>query len=335
MRKIRFHHLHTCLRTFVVLTICSSAMSLFAQSVTWQFLPWPDNSGWPGPQGQPATTNGNQIALTGHDVLSVQSYAGPVTISYDLFLPSKTTTDGGFHLVFVTPGEPTNLVANPAIDLYMTFSSATSDQMYVFKDQSLTLFGPYPFTVNAQTVYHVSVDVASDGQVSWTVNGQTIPLSNSVVVPYSTFQLRLSSWQPTQIWQVSNFTVTGPAPACPDIIGTWSGPVNVANLFSGYSKTTLSLHVTDQNTNGCLLRGYLNTGNGRGKLPWGCFNPGGMWGNVPFTGTILNTTGLVLNLGIFGQASATLDMTQTPPVMKKFILLSTGGAANGSTAVGT
>lgn len=121
---------------------------------------------------------------------------------------------------------------------------------------------------------------------------------------------------------------------CPNIIGTWSGQVNVANPFSGYTKTTLSVHVTDQNTNGCLLRGYANTGSGRGRVPWGCFNIGGLWGNVPFTGTILDPAGVVLNFGVFGQGSAILDMTQTPPVMKKFILLSTAGAANGGTAVG-
>lgn len=125
-----------------------------------------------------------------------------------------------------------------------------------------------------------------------------------------------------------------PVITCPNIIGTWSGPMNVANPFSGFNKTTLSLHVTDQTTNGCLVRGYLNTGNNRCRVPWGWFNTGGAWGNVPFTGTLPDTTSVVLNFGEFGQASAILDMTQTPPVMKKFILLSTAGAANGSTAVG-
>jgi len=125
-----------------------------------------------------------------------------------------------------------------------------------------------------------------------------------------------------------------PVNTCPNIIGTWGGQMNVANLFSGYNTTTFSLHVTDQNTNGCLLRGYLNAGISRVRLPWGFFSAGGAWGNVPFTGTIQDEGGLVLNFGIFGQASAILDMTQTPPVMKKFILLSTAGSASGSTAVG-
>src|SRR5579862_5525019 len=115
---------------------------------------------------------------------------------------------------------------------------------------------------------------------------------------------------------------------CPNIIGTWTGQVNVANPSSGYSKTTLSLHVTDQNTNGCLLRGYLNIGGGRGTGLLGWFNA------IPFTGVMTDAAGLVFNFGKFGQGSAILDTTQTPAVMKKFILLSTVGGPNGSTAVG-
>jgi hypothetical protein len=154
-------------------------------------------------------------------------------------------------------------------------------------------------------------------------------------VPYTNFQIRLSSWQPTQIWQISNFAVTSaPVITCPNLVGAWTGQVHVVDSSAGYRQTTLSLQVTDQNTNSCLLRGYLNTGNAGGRIPWNYFNSGSLWGNVPFTGTILDTTGVILNLGVFGQASATLDMTQTPPVLRKFILLSTGGAANGSTAVG-
>ena len=219
MSNFRPHHLSAYLRTFVFLAVCSWVASTHAQTVTWQDLPWPDDSNWGGPRGQPAVTNGNQITMTGQDVRSVQSFAGPLTISYDLFLPSKTTTDGGFYLIFAPIGQPTNLLANPSIELYMTFSTVTSDQMYAFKDRSTpNLFGPYPFTVNAQTVYHTTVDVANNGQVDWTVNGQTIPLSNSVVVPYSSYQLRLSSWQPTQVWQVNNFTVV-PEPATVTLLG--------------------------------------------------------------------------------------------------------------------
>jgi hypothetical protein len=335
MSKFWIHRLCAYTRLFVVLSICSCTMSVLAQTVTWQILPWPLNQNWPGPQGSPATTNGNVITLSGQDVLSVQVFTAPATISCDVLLPAKSTTDGAFELFFVPSGESSNVLPNPNIELLTGESQSGDDLLQVLEDYTAALWGPIPYPISPETTYHFSVNVAVNGQVSWSVNGADVGLSNSVVVPYTNFQIRLSSWQPTQIWQISNFAVASePLVTCPSITGTWTGQVNVADSVAGYRQTTLSLQVTDQNTNGCLLRGYLNTGSASRSMPWNYFTPGGLWGNVPFTGTILDTTGVILNLGIFGQASATLDMTQTPPVMRKFILLSNGGTANGDTAVG-
>jgi hypothetical protein len=334
MSKLRFLQLRTYLRTFIVLSICSCTISVFAQT-TWEILPWPSNQDWTGPQGSPATTNGNVITLTGQDVLSAQVFTAPLTISYDMLLPAKSTTDGIIELFFVPTGEPTNLTPNPGVELFWFESQTGNDGLEVAENYTTTLWGPVPQPLTAGTTYHFSVSVATGGQVSWSINGVNVGLSNSVVVPYTNFQIRLSSWQPTQIWQISNFTVgSAPVLTCPSIIGTWTGQVNVADSSAGYRQTTLSLQVTDQSTNGCLLRGYLNTGNASSRMPWSPFNAGSLWGNVPFTGTILDTTGVILNFGVFGQASATLDMSQTPPVLRKFILLSTVGASGGDTTVG-
>src|SRR5712675_1961501 len=118
MSNFRIHHLSAYLRVFVFLAVCSWVASTHAQTVTWQDLPWPADQNWGGPQGSPAVTNGNQITLTGQDVLSAQTFTGPLTISYDALLPSKTTVDGGLNLLFVPPGESTNLVASPDLTLY-------------------------------------------------------------------------------------------------------------------------------------------------------------------------------------------------------------------------
>jgi hypothetical protein len=335
MSRFHFRHFQTCLRILVALSICSWTMSVLAQTVTWQILGWPSNQNWPGPQGSPATTNGNQIVLTGQDLLSVQTFTAPVTISYDVLLPAKTTTDGIIELYFVPTGEPSNIVPTNGIELAWFESQTGNDGVQVLQNQSALLYGPAPLPLAAGTTYHVSVNVATNGLLSWAINGVDVGLGNSVVVPYASFQLRLSSWQPTQVWDITNFTVTStPLLTCPNIIGTWTGQVNVASSQSGYRETTLSLQVTDESTNGCLLRGYINTGSSSSRVPWISFSPLGLWGNVPFTGTILDTTGVILNLGVFGQASATLDLSQTPPVLRKLILLSTGGAPGGSTAVG-
>lgn len=332
MSKFSGRSPYTYFGTLVFLFICGWALPAHSQTITWLDLPWPINQNWGGPEGSPATTNGNVITLTGQDVLSIQSFSGPVTISYNVTLTSETTSDGAFEFFFVPTGVASNTLPNPDVELQMGFNPGNVQAQ---TNHGAAIMFSSAYTINPPAVFSNVIAVAANGVVSWAINGQDLGLSNSVVMPYSSFQIRLSSWQPTQVWQVSDFTVTVPvAITCPNIIGTWTGQVNVADSWNGYRETPLSLQVTDQSTNGCLLRGYLNTGSAYNRAPWGCFSPGGLWGKVPFTGTILDTTGVVLNFGMFGQASATLDISQTPPVMTKFLLLSTGGAANGDTAVG-
>jgi uncharacterized repeat protein (TIGR03803 family) len=178
------------------------------RTVTWQDLPWPDNLGW-GSHGSPATTNGNVITLTGQDVLSTQSFSAPSTIFFNVFLPSETTQNGAFEFFFVPTGEATNLTPNPDIELDIIFPEVGQGGLQVQRNGGggNYIWGPNPFTLATQTVYQVTIGAAENGLVSWAINGQTIALSNSVVMPYSNYQIRLSSWQPTQVWQVSKFAV--------------------------------------------------------------------------------------------------------------------------------
>lgn len=206
MSKLRFRHLPTCLRMFVALSIFSGTLSVLAQTITWQLLPWPDNQNWPGSQGSPAVTNGDQIILTGQDVLSLQTFTAPLTITCDVVLPAKSTTDGTFELFFVPTGEKTNLLPNPDIELDMSESQSGDDYLDVQENHgALIPQGPIPYPIATQTVYHVSVVVAANRQVTWSINGQDVALTNLIVVPYAKFQLRLSTWQPPQVWQISNF----------------------------------------------------------------------------------------------------------------------------------
>jgi hypothetical protein len=192
-------------------------MSVLAQSVTWQLLPWPTNDPWPGPQGSPAVTNGNQITLTGQDVLSVQTFTAPLSISCDVMLPAKTTTDGAFELFFVPSGEPANILPHPNIEVYMAESQSGNDYVEVLND-NVAMWGPMSYPVATETTYHFSVNLAANGQVSWSINGMDLGLSNSVVVPYTNFQIRLRSWQPTQEWDVNNFAVV-PEPTTLTLVG--------------------------------------------------------------------------------------------------------------------
>ena len=219
MSNFTTQRLSVYLRTVVLVAVCSWVASTRAQTVTWQDLPWPADQNWGGPHGSPATTNANQITLTGQDVLSVQSFSGPVTISYDLVLPAKSTADGAFETFFVPTGEGVSNLPNPDVVLQMAETQGGADSLSVSKDRyTSVLWGSNPFLIQTQTVYHIAINVAANGQVGWFINGNDVGLSNSVVVPYSSFQIRLSSWQPTQAWQVSNFAVV-PEPATVTLLG--------------------------------------------------------------------------------------------------------------------
>ena len=219
MNNFHAGRLSTYLRVFITLAVCAWVASAPAQTVTWQDLPWPADQDWGGPQGSPAVTNGNQITLTGQDVLSVQSFSGPLTISYDVFLPAKSATDGAFEFFFVPVGQNGSNLPNPDIELDMSESQSGNDFLDVAKDHDASiLWGDNPFPIATQTVYHVAISLAANGQVGWSINGNDVGLSNSVVVPYSDFQIRLSSWQPTQAWQISNFAVV-PEPATVTLLG--------------------------------------------------------------------------------------------------------------------
>jgi uncharacterized repeat protein (TIGR03803 family) len=174
-------------------------------TVTWLDLPWPIDQNWGGSHGSPATTNGNVITLTGYDVLSEQSFSAPVTISYDVTLNSETTGNGAFEFFFVPSGVASNALPNPDVELQMGFQP---DTIVVQTNHNSGIAFTRTYTISPPAVYANVITVAPNGVVSWAINGQDLGLGNSVVMPYSSFQIRLSSWQPTQDWYVSNFAVT-------------------------------------------------------------------------------------------------------------------------------
>jgi hypothetical protein len=326
-----------CQTTFALLLLVGVSAS-HAQSITWQALPFPSDSNWPGPRGQLATITGDSVVLDGQPARSTQVYTAPATINCDTVWEAGSTTDGGVQLYLIPTGVSTNVGSFPDsvfFELgYDDNGQGTIDIVQRHGPSPDTILWSADFPVVAGATNHVTLGVATNGQVSLSVNGQPYSLPSTAAITFSQFQVEVWGWQPNDFWGVLNATVTTPSP-CADLLGTWSGQVNVAVPGRGFQTMALSLQVTGQTTNSCLLEGYLTSGNPR--VPWGApwtsFNGGGVWGNLPFTGTILDT-GVIFNFGAFGQASATLDQSQTPAVLRKFILLSTGGAANGDTAVG-
>ncbi len=159
------------------LLVCSWVASAHTLTVTWQDLPWPADQDWLGRKAhQPVTEWKSRSLQTGQDVLSVQSFTGPLTISYDVVLPVKSTTDGAFETYFVPLGESiTQRSPIPDIELTMNESQSGNDFLNVTKDHGAsTLWGNNPFSIATQAVYHVSISLAANGQVGWSINGNDV-----------------------------------------------------------------------------------------------------------------------------------------------------------------
>ncbi len=208
MKKARFHHLDAYLLLITVSCLCAWCTPSQGEQVTWQILPFPD-SNWPGPFGQPATTNGNLITLQGQPVRTLQTFSGPLRISYDVVLAFRPTgfgDDGSLQFFFLPPGE-TPTQSSPNVGLYMQFWNFRPDGLSIATNNIDTVWGVVPFSISAQTVYHVTIDVSEIGGLTWTIDNLTNSIPSTVVVPYSQFQLQIQGWQPGDTWQVSNFAV--------------------------------------------------------------------------------------------------------------------------------
>ena len=219
MKKFRQHRRNSHLQVFVFLFFCVWAVAARAQSVTWQFLPWSDDSSWLGAQGSQAVTNGSQITMTGHDVLSVQSFSGANTIAFDVSIGALTTSDGTFRFQIVPTGSPTNLIPAISLSLSAGFGNIPLGGNIEAGTNGTDLAGyPAAYNFTANTTYHEVVTIAANGQVGWSVNNQDMGLGSTLSVPYNSYQIRLISWQPTQVWTVDNFTVI-PEPATMTLVG--------------------------------------------------------------------------------------------------------------------
>jgi len=324
MKSIPVSSSVNCLR-WILGGLCAVflACPVRAQSPTWVIEPFPQNDGWGGPQGAPAITNGAEITLQGQPVDSVQTYTLPVTISYSALLEARTAPDGVLWLSLIPPGEPGNSDLTTCFTFSIDYRNYSPDAILMNQcDQSGLVWGEVPFTVATGTWYNVVLGIAANGEMSLSINGQSYSIPSTVVMPYSQFQIQVRGWQPTDVWLVNNFTVTGGSTAagssCPNLIGTWSGSVNVADYVNGYSTLPLSLSISDENTNSCMFRGQLI---------------GAATNN--FTGEIADGTNLTFSVDTPGVATAVLNLTGASPVMSSFKFHESASTDTVITAVGT
>lgn len=199
-----------------------------SQGVTWQAMPFPANSGWPGPFGSPATITANQVVLQGRPVRSLETYSGPFSFSCNLTLSNNGAGQGGLSLNFMPPGEPTNLDLTGHFFFDMTYGDSYGSQLQLWNGGSDVELWSNAFAFAAGTTYQLRMGVAANGALSLSVNGQPYSLPNTATLPFSQFQLQMLGWQPANTWTTDSFAVV-PEPATGMLVGI--GLAGCATVF--------------------------------------------------------------------------------------------------------
>ena len=176
------------------------------QSTSWQDLPFPQDSTWPGSQGSPATTNGNQVTLQGQPVRSTQVFTWGSTFTFKTVLdsrPGNSTDDGSFQFNMIPLRQATNLDLTSYTGLFMAWWNFQPDALAIY--QSGTQSGSnIPFGIIAQKTNQVTIAVFQNGLLTWIIDGQTYS-NGTVTMPYSQFQVQVTGWQPTDTYHMIGF----------------------------------------------------------------------------------------------------------------------------------
>jgi PEP-CTERM motif len=201
---------HKCRRSlWIVITLLSvltGSLATLAQPVTWQDLPFPQDSTWPGSQGSPATTNGHEVVLNGQPVRSTQVFTWGSTFTFKTLLdsrPGSSTDDGSFQFNMIPLGQATNLDLTSYTGLFMAWWNFQPDALAIY--QSGTQSGSFiPFGIVAQKTNQVTIAVSGTGLLTWTIDGQTYS-NGTVTLPFSQFQVQVEGWQPTDTYHMIDF----------------------------------------------------------------------------------------------------------------------------------
>ncbi len=190
----------------------AASITVSAQSVTWQILPWYEDSAWGGFLGHPALNFSGRLIFEGRPARTVQTFTAPKTITLDATLDERQADDGSVDVSFIPTGLPTNLVLQTRTTFRIIYrgagSSTGSDALTI---EQLTngsgseVWGEVPFVVEAGKSNRIRIAIGSDSKITLTVNN--VVYVTGIVVPYSTFQVQVSGWQPLNRWTVRNFRV--------------------------------------------------------------------------------------------------------------------------------
>ncbi|HXI84942.1 MAG TPA: hypothetical protein VNL17_12720 [Verrucomicrobiae bacterium] len=197
----------------LVITLLGIGCATGPRPIAWDRLPFPKDSDWHGPRGEPAVMGQGDVLLHGQDVRTQRAYAAPVTIECDVMLESRTASDGSFDLYFLPTGQPLDVIPRQLTKFRIIYSNTgdygSADRLEIDRQEGTRGFpvwtGP-PFKVEAGKVYHVKINVLAAGKLNINVNGVDSSIPDTVTVPRS-FQVQLGGWQPANRWRVRNFSI--------------------------------------------------------------------------------------------------------------------------------
>ncbi len=200
-----------CALAFLFAIAGTTTCQAQSSNVTWQILPWYEDSNWGAFNGHPTLNFYGRLIFEGRAARAVQTFTWPKTFTFDAVLEERQADDGLLQLLFLAPGTPSNLVVQTAITFNMIYRGAGNpsgnDELAIQKvtDYNGTFLWETPFVVQSGTNYHVVVSISSTGVLSARINGVQYATNQSL--SDNPFLLQVTGWQPMNRWTVRNFRV--------------------------------------------------------------------------------------------------------------------------------
>jgi len=177
--------------------------------VEWEVLPFPINSDWPGPRGELAKVNADEIVIRGQPVWTKQTYSAPLTFECE-FTVDQPPTDLEYAAITLIP-EGADKRLNPPIgslDVLLQYegTSHAGGHLYIQRrGRDVISLAKTPFALRAGQPYHLRVEVLVDA-LRVTLNGQTYDAAG-ITLPFKTFHIQLDGWKPDKVWRARTISV--------------------------------------------------------------------------------------------------------------------------------
>jgi len=176
--------------------------------VEWDLLPFPRNSDWPGPQGEPATMIPNEAVLRGQPVRTKQTYPATLSFECDVTLEKLAINNGCLWIALVPEGSDPNLnwpAESVVVELGYNQINGRDGHLNINHGPTAIRLNDTPLVLEGGKPYRLSVKLLPD-RMRVTLNGQAFE-AKGMTLPFKACHIQLMGWQPANTWHVRNFTM--------------------------------------------------------------------------------------------------------------------------------